>query len=470
MNRPYYGWWVVLASAIGLAVSPGPVAFYSIGVLMQPLAESYGWNRAEVSFVATALTLSTFATMPFIGAAIDRFGAKQVLVPSMIAFGLALFACGFATTLTSLYVMYAIVGVACAGTNSVAYMQVLSVWFDRRRGIAIGVACAGMGLGFAFIPGFTQALVDRGGVQLAYAGLAALVLCVGVPVVAIVFRNAPRPEQVRPSEFVTPAASTEQGILGGATAREAAGMLQFWAILLIFAIVGGAVFGVALHLVSIVRALDPVSDASIMAATIFGLMSIVGRIVGGYLFDKHLRAGCRRGRLSYRRNRHPAPREWLAIRMGSDRGCSHRLLVGAEADALAILCSRYFGLRAYGKIYSYVFAATLIGISTVPFVLGVGYEHFDGYAETLFTTGALLALGALLTAVWVASRSMTQTANACGASQPPSGFVRRLQDRSDQRVGARSSLKKRAALAQAWSVNTTADSSQRRRTPRWCAL
>ena len=233
MKKPYPGWWMVVASAIGLAVSPGPIAFYSIGVLMQPLRFAHGWSASQVSLAATILTVSIFVMMPLVGIAVDRFGPKRVLLPSMIAFGLALACTGAAGSLYSLYLSYALIGVCCAGANSLAYMYVLSAWFDRRRGLAIGTASAGLGIGFSLVPGYTQFLVDRGGPSLAYLGLAALVVLLGVPTVFGLLRDRPDAGEAiveRPTHDATPALEG----LAGASVGEALRMRQLWMIGLIF--------------------------------------------------------------------------------------------------------------------------------------------------------------------------------------------------------------------------------------------
>ncbi len=68
---------------------------------------------------------------------------------------------------------------------------------------------------------------------------------------------------------------------------------------------------------------------------------------------------------------------------------------GTEGDALAMLCSRYFGLREYGRIYGHAFSATMVGIAIVPYAMGFGYEHFHRYVELEITLAALLAVAAL---------------------------------------------------------------------------
>src|SRR5688572_9403811 len=143
MKPIFYGWWIVGAVTVGLALSPGPIAFYSLGVLMPALRATYGWNQEQISLAVTVMTVATFLTMPLIGAAVDRYGPRRVLIPSLVAFAATLMATAHARSLTELYIMYALVGVGSAGANSLAYMHLLSMWFDRRRGLAIGIASAG---------------------------------------------------------------------------------------------------------------------------------------------------------------------------------------------------------------------------------------------------------------------------------------------------------------------------------------
>jgi len=394
--KPYYGWWIVVAAAVGQAVSPGPVAFYSIGVLMKPLAQTYGWDRAQISLIATILTVSIFAMMPFIGAAIDRVGPKKVLMPSLIGFGLALAATGFARSLLAFYAMYVVIGIVCAGANSVAYMRVLATWFDRRRGLAIGAASAGMGVGFALIPAYTQLLIDHGGLRIAFLGLGALILLVGAPVVATLLKDRPRDDQIPVTEFAHPRGTVVFEELPGVTAREAMRMPQFWALLSAFLLVAGAIFAMALHFVSAIRDIDPLHDRSILAAALLGMSATLGRLFSGYLYDKlfvpYVAAGifsCGATGILL-----------LAMRLSYPWPLVAALLIGycsgTEGDALAMLCSRYFGVREYGRIYGHAFSATLVGISVIPYLMGLGYEHFHRYTEVEFALAALLSLAAMV--------------------------------------------------------------------------
>lgn len=398
MRPIFHGWWNVTAAAVGLAVSPGPIAFYSLGTLMQPLQASYGWDKAQVSFAATLLTLAIIVTTPLIGALVDRIGPKRVLVPSMVGFALGIACVPLVDTLSGFYALYCGIGIVCTGANSLAFMKLLSSWFDRHRGIAVGIASAGMGAGFAVVPAVTRFLVDYGGLAAAYRGLAGLILFVGVPTVVFLVRERPADLGLYPDGVKAPPQTAPIVPISGATTATAVRMRQFWSILAIFVFGAGTIYAVALHLVSIVDTITPGTRGSIQAATLLGITAMFGRVFAGWMFDRHFAAYVSCGiffaaALGTFVLATGAAGPWPFIGSALLGICS-----GAEGDALAILVSRYFGLRAYGKIYGHAFCATMIGVATLPYLMGLGYERAGGYSDVL-KVFALLLLGTAILAV-----------------------------------------------------------------------
>ena len=395
-NRIFYGWWILLAAIIGLAVSPAPIAFYSIGVLMQPLSEAYGWSRSDISLAATLLTAATVLTTPAIGILVDRIGPKKVLIPSMLGFALSLFALSFAASLSTFHIMYFVMGVLCAGANSMAYMRLLSYWFDRRRGLVVGIATAGMGLGFSIVPGFTQYLVDQGGTGAAYTGLGLLVLCAGVPVVSLIVRDTPEQCGLAVDGGEASDAPASDSPVTGISSAQAIRLPQFWIITGLLTLGTGTIYSLALHLVSIVRIIEPESGMPILAASIIGVMMVIGRLLAGYAYDRiyapwvtgSIFISAAAGTLLLATG---LPGFWIII-----ASVLIGLASGAESDALAILVGRYFGLLAYGKIYGHIFCASLIGITVFPYILGLGYDHFGNYTEVLYICAALFGLSVIL--------------------------------------------------------------------------
>lgn len=392
----FYGWWIVVAATIGLAVSPGPIAFYSLGILTQPLTADFGWERGDVAFTATILTVSIVLAAPFIGMLIDKVGPKKVLIVSMAAFAIGLWSVIFIDSLTQFYIAYAFIGVGGAGANSLAYMTLLSSWFDRRRGLVMGIAASGMGLGFAIVPMLTQFGVDMFGWEGAYLALGGLIICLGLPFVALLTKDTPEHMNLLPDGDELPSESApETPLLTGVTVAEAVRMKQYWLILLIFFPVGGILYAMAVNLVPIIREIDATSDLALQAATLLGIGMMVGRIAAGYLFDKIfaplvtcvaiLAAAAGVGILAVE-----ASAPFILLSSLLIGFCS-----GAEGDAIAFLVSRYFGLRSYGKIYSHAFVSFMIGIAIFPYYTAREFDRLGSYTDTLTIYAGALVIGAL---------------------------------------------------------------------------
>ena len=86
----FYGWWLVLVSAIGIMLSCGSVLTFTFGVFILPLNQEFGWSRTELSLGYSLSALFSGAFQPLIGKLIDRFSARKVILPSIVFVGLVM--------------------------------------------------------------------------------------------------------------------------------------------------------------------------------------------------------------------------------------------------------------------------------------------------------------------------------------------------------------------------------------------
>src|SRR5882672_11367492 len=87
-GKVFHGWWVVLVAAVGLSLSYGPIIVTTFGVFFKPLSQEFGWSRAEVSLAFSLATLVGSGAVLVVGRLVDRFGARKVILPSVVLFGL----------------------------------------------------------------------------------------------------------------------------------------------------------------------------------------------------------------------------------------------------------------------------------------------------------------------------------------------------------------------------------------------
>ena len=232
------------------------------------------------------------------------------------------------------------------------YAKAISAWFDDRRGLALGIAMTGVGLGAIIVPQIARALIERVGWRGAYVGLGALTLAVAFSAVALTIREPDaRVERGQARATLDPRP--------GVTAREAARSAQFWLMAGVFLLAGVAINGANAHIVPLLtdRGLTPVAATGIFG--VMGLSTLVVRPFVGLLLDGL---------------------PLLASGSGLSPAIGAALLglaLGAEIDLIAFLATRYLGQRAFGEIYGYLFMAFLLGSSVGGFSADVSFSR-DG--------------------------------------------------------------------------------------------
>ena len=387
----YRGWWIVAVAAVAMSTGTGQFAFGAIALFIKPLGEEFGWDRAQVSLAATYFTIALAFSIPIIGQVVDRYGSRRVLLPSILVFAVLLaLPAFFVDTLWKLFLIYILMGCLGAGANALPYLRTIATWFDARRGLAIGIAMGGSGMGFAYVPPLVQYVIDTHGWRAGYLCLAVFTVIITVPLVYFFLRDAPA-GQGRADERREDSGGTSLKLLPMLKSR------LLWQLFLVFCLLSFGLYGVLAHLAPMMsdRGMTT-ADAALVQSTL-GIAIVVSRIFVGYLIDRFsatrvaftcfLISAGGVGVLAAGAVGTPAFLAALAI----------GLSMGAEIDMLAYLTSRYFGVDNFGKIYGILFASFLIGTSLGPYLFGLAYETYNSYREVLLAAVIVIIISAVTT-------------------------------------------------------------------------
>ncbi|MEW6297507.1 MAG: MFS transporter [Thermodesulfobacteriota bacterium] len=396
-GKVFYGWWIVLVAGVGLFMGYGPIVSFTFGVFLKPLGAEFGWSRAEISLAFSLSLLVMSGAFPLVGRLVDRFGARTVIVPSVLCFGLGLTSFALLSgPLWQFYLLYLALGVVGGGTAPVPYSSVISHWFDKRRGLALGVAMVGLGLGAFLMPSVAQTLIAAVGWRAAYVIIGVTVMAVAIPVVGLFLIETPQMLGLTPDgEGHHDAAGGGRTAPEGLSFREARRTGTFWLMVVAFFLMSASVHACLIHLVPLLtdRGLSPQSAA--LATSLLGGALLLGRVGAGYLLDRFFAAavavcffgGTAVGLLLL----------WGEVTGGLAFVAAFLvgLGLGAEGDIIAYLISRYFGLRAFGEIYGYAFASFTLGGVVGPLLMGIGFDSTGSYTVmlSLFVLATLIAAG-----------------------------------------------------------------------------
>lgn len=400
-RKLFYGWWVVLTAGLGLGLGYAPIIVYSFGVFLKPLLQEFHSSRGSISLAFTLANLAHAMTSPLVGRWVDRFGARRVILLASFVFAFILvFSLLLSATLWKLYLFYVLLGIAGSGAAPVPYGKVISNWFDKRRGLALGLTMFGLGFGAIVIPSLAQRLIAMLGWRGAYATIGLLVVVVSVPVVGLFLKETPEKMGYLPDGATTARSPTTNGpSVEGVAWHDARHDQFFWIMISAFFLVGASVHGCVVHLAPMLTDRGITAERAALVSSLLGGALLIGRVGSGYLLDRFF-----------------APRVAtlffgvaalgiiLLLWSGVPEGIVYvaaflvGLGMGAEVDIIAYLTSRYFGLRAFGEIYGYAFASYVLAGALGPWLMGLSFDRTGSYHTVLagFFVATLLAAVAML--------------------------------------------------------------------------
>ena len=278
-------WWIVFAAMLGLIVGQGAINVFAAGVFLKPVAQELGFGRGDISTAIGLSSVITALTVPFFGRLVDRFGVRPMLLWSITLFALATAGLALLTASTAvLYLLFAISGVTAVGQTPTAYCKVITAWFDRQRGLALGLALAAVGLGTALIPQLSNALIGHFGWRMGYVGLGIAIFALAFLPVALFVR-----EPATPKAAWSPHAG-EVVTLSGIGFAEAIRTWRYWAMTLTFFFAATAINGSLIHVVPLLTDRGISAGVAIGALSAAGLALIVGRVDRRLLHRQDLRA------------------------------------------------------------------------------------------------------------------------------------------------------------------------------------
>jgi MFS family permease len=386
----YYGWRVVLAACLGVMAGFGSLFVYTFAVFVKPLSAQFGWNRESISLGFAIGAMTVGLTSPLIGRLIDRVGPRRIILPCMTVYGCAIAA--LALLRPGLWQFYAtcfVIGLVGNGAAHLAYARSISTWFHRRLGVALAFVMVGAGLGAMILPVVAQAIVTRSGWRAAYLSLGGIALLLGLPLSWRYIRER-GPVHTQSSPAVP--SSARLSAHSGLTWQQGARSYAFWIIVALLFVGAISMNGAIAHLSALLtdRGITP-ADAA-LCASILGGMSVLGRILTGWLLDRFFG-----GRVAFVVSLITAAGIFLLARADSFlAGAVATALIGigagGEAAITPYLLTRYFGLRAFSTLYGLTWTFYAAAGATGPVILGRAFDSTGSYASLLISLAVVSAI------------------------------------------------------------------------------
>ena len=364
----------MIGIGVGIIALPGP----AIGVFMRAMQTEFGWSRAEISLGPTVLVATLALVAPWLGWLADRVPSRVIVGASLTALALALFL--FSRLGGSLWFYYlGFAGMAAAGSGAatLVYARVLSSAFHHARGLALGLAMIGNGITGVVLPLLLVPYAAAHGWREGFVALA-IVVAAAMPAVVLLLGSGRGGKAAR-----------ADGEAPGVSFAEALSGRGFWIMAAAFALIPFAAGGLHLHFLAYLADLGVEPATAGMIASLGGVALVASRLLTGFLID-HLFAPYVAAAMMALSAASIGLMAAFGAPVAALGAIAYGLSVGAELDLIGYLTARYYGMKAYGRIYGILYATVLVGGAVSPVVYGLAVDLAHSYQPMLAAAAAIL--------------------------------------------------------------------------------
>jgi len=394
------GWRIVLLALAGAGTTASVTLLYGFGTLVLPLQKAFGWSRGDLQLAISCLSGGVVVASQLAGWCNIRWGLRRMALISLVALALALSCITFVQgSIYWLYLGFFLAPIAGTGITFVTWTQLVSLWFDRRRGLALALVLCGSGLSAAILPPLMSWAIERWDWRAGFIVIALLPLLLTWPLALAWFRATPG--TIPGAKALPQAAATS--IAAAATPagefRTAVRSRKFWTLNVALTLVVSAIVGMVTNTVPLLRDIGLTATQAGSVFGSFGIALITGRVVVGWLIDRVWAPGVAAVALCL-------PAIGCLMLWNANAGWATAWLVaavclvgigtGAEFDLSAYLVSRYFGLQHYGRLFGIHLGLITAGSMLAPLMFSAMYKASGGYAPMLAYAAGCCVVGPLM--------------------------------------------------------------------------
>ena len=424
-ERFFFGWIVLAACFLITFLASG--AMMAFGVFINPMAEDMGWSHSALSFTYAISAIVTGLGILAVGTLMHAYSVRKLLLIGTLIHGIGLYATSTVTTVEGFYLWYGLVTSLGRGAFLISTAALITRWFEKRQGFAMGLTMAGNGLGpFIFSPLVTWVIL-RWDWQTAFIMLSLTVSSASV-LACLFIRNYPHemglvPFGADPNNTPSTASAgskrSTRSVSVGSVWRVILRMEGFWTLAVInfFCCMCHSV--PLVHIVVFAQHAGLSTFASAWVLALMSLSAVAGRVAWGLFADRH------------------GARLTLIFTLFI-QGTLVLWLVNAEDPAIfflyavfwgfgyggvntqyGVVAREIYGQRGFGPGYSGQMCFAMVGMATGGFLGGYLYDISNGYAVSWMISFAAGLVSALLAMDLMAQNEKVQAAASAPVADTP---------------------------------------------------
>lgn len=385
----YYGWVVLTVATVGMAATL-PAQTAGVSLFIDALIDDLGLSRSAVSWAYMVATVVGSLALPYVGRCLDRFGPRRTGVAVVLLLALTCAGMGYVGGWVALIVGFTLLRGSGQGALALVNNHSVNLWFEHRRGLAIGILGGGMAAATALFPPLINELIVDYGWRTAYVVMGSVVAAVMLPLAALFYRAAPErygldPGDSSQSDPETATSDATEAYVAGLTLDEAYRTRTFWLLTLGGVCTAGFGTGLLFHHFSILDGNGIGRDVAALLFVPLGVLTGASNLVSGWLVD---RFSPRRllGGLLLLFGAMMAAIPWVVVpALVWAYGVVFGIAQGMQGAILGSAYAHYFGRAHHGTVRGTATTIFVGGTAVGPPLLALGPDLFGSYAPVLWS-------------------------------------------------------------------------------------
>lgn len=286
-DRLFYGWVIVMALLVISTVLYGTIQSY--GLFFKSIEGEFSLTRTTTSSILSATMILAGIVSFGVGRALDKYGPRKVVFFMGLFTGLSLLLTSQAGSSEQLFFTYSVLLSMGTGAVYVVPTAIVSRWFDRKRGLALGISGAGFGLGMAVMAPLATYLILGYDWRTAYIVIGLIAWAVILPL-ALLLKGEPRDAGAlvdgRRYDSIDHQSNEQNTRLAPFSLRQVLSTSNFWFIVSVWFFFGSCLFLVITHFVPYVLDTGFLPGEAARVVSLIGGAAIAGRVLMGFASDR----------------------------------------------------------------------------------------------------------------------------------------------------------------------------------------
>ena len=391
-DRERRGWIIVGAICVTMFFIWG--AINSVAVFFVPVLKHFGWSRAEFSFALSIGWITGGAAGPVIGLLADRVNPKKMMIVGAAITGILWVLLSRSTTYGEFIAINGLFGICVGASTTIPCSLIIASWFERQRGLAIGIAFAAAPIGGAAITPAVSHIIATWGWRAGYLALGLPIVFIVVPMIVFLVRPAGSSDSAASSVPSAEGHAPAPVQLPGFELGQAYRTRSFWLISAVQFLIGGTL-GMGVHFVAYMTGVGYTPGFAATMVSLYLLMTTVGALLGGPFADRSgartaLTATLLLGALGAVGLLEVSHGMGLAVNI-----IAGGFALGAQGVQMPLVIIESLGVKRFGSLMGVTGVFYTIGAFISPIAAGHIFDVTGSYASAIIAFILMLSAGAI---------------------------------------------------------------------------